>query len=701
VRRQAALRSAALRQLILLELTAEQRGAIDAPYDECFAILGAAGTGKSTALAERIARLRALEPQADPLLADRERSIDDYAAEFLRARALPVALVDDVEAEILFANACEPLFALEWDEFARNQLDPEVPGLRSPHRFLQSAFRLIRRLRDSGIGPALFLSRAMAGATEFYAKPPNFADPALLVATKSSYHDSLETTPSELARQHRREIDLAKILARLYERYVELVNTSGRMTGTDAVIAATGYLREHGTSQTSLRDRHRYAFVDDAQDLSNAQLEFLSAIFGDELAGVTLCGDPGSAISALRMTHAESTFARARAKVELHGLHRSPKVELARVSTPRDEAALIAERIGAWLGEGVFPERIAVVFRAVGSVEVYEEALLDRNIPAIVAGDVNVFADRRALDALALLWNVYDPFRHDWLLRTLASPAFGLSDASLAALCDEPPDPQRPLFALDAEPAPTARSSRWHPKRDLRLGWNVIRGERDEALGDDARGRVARFRSLRERWLRLMYEAPFSTFARTVWREGLAREGEPESARARAQQVALRRLFDRLCDFLARDAGLTLAGLLEYAQRRLDSDLVACELDARDRGFVHILSVEAARGREFDRVAIANVRPGAFPRWYSPEAFLFSPRLGMIPKENAGGSRSSRTAKFTYYMFASKAAQHYYQRERRAFAYAMRRARNEVLVTAAGTPTRGVTAPEFLEELRR
>ena len=53
--------AAAFRKLIALELTAEQRAAVEAPLDGCFAILGAAGTGKSTALARaRCARARAL-----------------------------------------------------------------------------------------------------------------------------------------------------------------------------------------------------------------------------------------------------------------------------------------------------------------------------------------------------------------------------------------------------------------------------------------------------------------------------------------------------------------------------------------------------------------------------------------------------------------------------------------------------------------
>jgi superfamily I DNA/RNA helicase len=72
----------------------------------------------------------------------------------------------------------------------------------------------------------------------------------------------------------------------------------------------------------------------------------------------------------------------------------------------------------------------------------------------------------------------------------------------------------------------------------------------------------------------------------------------------------------------------------------------------------------------------------------------------MIAKENVGDARAARTAKFTYYMFRTKAREHYNREERRAFVYAMRRARKSVLVTACERPTRGVTAPEFLAELQ-
>ncbi len=72
----------------------------------------------------------------------------------------------------------------------------------------------------------------------------------------------------------------------------------------------------------------------------------------------------------------------------------------------------------------------------------------------------------------------------------------------------------------------------------------------------------------------------------------------------------------------------------------------------------------------------------------------------MIAKENVGDATAARTAKFTYYMHRSKARERYNAEERRAFIYALRRARRSALVTAAERPTRGSAAPEFLAELQ-
>ncbi len=121
----------------------------------------------------------------------------------------------------------------------------------------------------------------------------------------------------------------------------------------------------------------------------------------------------------------------------------------------------------------------------------------------------------------------------------------------------------------------------------------------------------------------------------------------------------------------------------------------------RDGAAVAVLDIEAAKGREFDHVFVVEAQAGAFPRYYVPDAFLFAPSYGMIPKENVGAdARAARTAKFTYALYALKAKERYNQQERRALYCAATRAKSRLYVSASGRPTRGQTTPEFLEELR-
>jgi superfamily I DNA/RNA helicase len=130
-----------------------------------------------------------------------------------------------------------------------------------------------------------------------------------------------------------------------------------------------------------------------------------------------------------------------------------------------------------------------------------------------------------------------------------------------------------------------------------------------------------------------------------------------------------------------------------------ESDLLA--IAPRDSRAVRVLDVESAKGETFDAVFIVDVRAGAFPRYYVPDAFLFTPTVGMIPKDNVGDAGAARTAKFTYALFRYKFREKYVAEERRAFACAATRARLRLFVSASGSPTRGVSAPEILAELMR
>jgi superfamily I DNA/RNA helicase len=672
-----------------------QNDAVQTPFDDALSIVGRAATGKTTALLARLDRARA-SGFTSPLLAGFGESpslrLHTLAEDVLCEAGAEIRLIDDADAEAHFEAAAAPLLAME-TEMLELQIDPEIPGIRSPERFLESAFRLWRNLAEALIDPEIFLERALAGATQFYAHPPNFAHPRLLAATEDKHRSALAVSQAELERQYRREIDLAKMLAQLFRAYVRVLHDNACATGRDAIAFAVQRLREDPSLGERFRHICRLAFIDDAQELTSAELALMKCVFGDTLAGVTLAGDPAAR---LRPGSAEA-LALATNRIELRECYRARvEPQVSRSSTQREEAQEIASYVERLLCGGAQPTDIAILLRWVEAATRYEEALLERNIPVQIVGDYNIFSDRRSLDALALLWNVHDPFRHDYLLRTLSNPAVHLSDASLAILCGEPVQEQTALFEEIAARPPSEAQHR-DPMRAVRLGRNLLSGERDGALSDVARERVQRFRELRERWVEAQKSLPFEDFARLVWHEGLAREGALGSARARVQQAILQRLHARLCDL--HKIRSSLGNVLAEAERRSFTSLETCE-SIENADAVAILSLEAAHGRSFDHVIVANVKPGSFPRWYAPDAFFFSPKLGMVPKDNVGDAPTARTAKFTFYLYRVKARERYYEHERRRFNYARSRANRSLLVTASGRATRGISAPEFLEELR-
>lgn len=698
-------------------------------------IIGASGSGKTTELIRRAL----LAAQTGPVLVT---SVSPAALEALRAgvrhpnahvrelheialECLPQAEeIDDVRAAALFSEAAQPLLTLEWREILEAQVDPEVPGLRVPERFLDAAFRLFCKLRDARISPEQFLESALRGATQFYAKPPNFAHPDLLYYTKDNHRDSLVADGGELQRQYRREVDLAKILAKLYRSYLEHPVKQGCLTPRDVIAQAADVLQSDRVAADRLRERYPALFIDDAQELTIGELQLLQAVYGADLDGATLAGDQDSATSTFRGARPDRVFSLSGERVTMDEEYRSPPtldaacrrllgtpgvspastsgetaLTLFRASTRRAEAQFIAEHIVDLLQSGASHDDIAVLFRSVRDIRPYRDALLERNIRVQVAGDLNLFDEPETLDALAILWAVYDPFRHDYLLRVLSGPALALSDAGVYALCNEPPDAQTVLFANLEQEANGARAGRWDPKRDVRLAWNVLRGDQDAQLSPCARERIRQFRERLAEWREALTRMELPDFVRLVWSQGLATAGTRTSARAAYQQQTLRRLHDRIVRFARGHAAASLGEFLEYAQARMEHNFESSE-PSELAGAVRMLSIDAARGREFDHVVIPRARAGSFPRWYAPDAFLYSPSLGMIAKENVGDARAARTAKFTYYMYRTKAREAYNREERRAFVYALRRAKKSVLVTASERATRGITAPEFLAELQ-
>ena len=724
--------------MTLRALDSAQRRAVEFPFeDPALALVGVAGSGVTTTLLHRAHR--ATESGRRPLLllptphATRNLcarleteelprttvvSLAAYAWTIVRHPHAPCArrdlvLISDARAAQIFEAAAAPLFALEWDPFIRAEIDPEIAGIRSPRRFAAAAFRLIRKLRAANLGPDAFLESARRGALTFYASPPNFASTELLAATGAKYRDSLRVDGPELTRQHRRELDLAKVLAHLYETYLTALLAHGALSETDVVCEAVQAVEESPSLAERLRREHDVLLIDDAQDLTAASLALLRALAGTTLAGVTLGGDPAQAVRTFRgalgervFTHASRTISLtasygvlpaiaalarrtcdARTPVDAHCGSR--EISFARARDVPDEARDVARRIRSRIEAGTPPREIAVITRSLRCARPYLDALLAADVAVDAAGDLPLYELPDAQDVLAALSSYVDPTRHDRLLRALAAPWCALSDASLAILCT----------AREHVPSSRARG-RSDPSRDVRLARNVLSGERDGDLSADARERLLALRNAFARYTNLERIVDAASLARTILGETAAACAGPHAAGAFTRTI-VQRFMTEIEAFVAADPLATLGDYLTAVEALRDAGEDLLDLAPLGGNAVSLLSVEAARGRTFDCVFLVDARAGAFPRYYVPDAFLFTPTLGMIPKDNVGDARAARTAKFTWALQKLRARERYIEEERRAFACAATRARRSLYVGASGRITRGETAPELETELAK
>ncbi|MBV8601030.1 MAG: ATP-dependent helicase [Candidatus Eremiobacteraeota bacterium] len=699
----------------------------------CTRIVGPPRSGKTR---ELLARIAAAPPEYGKLVASPHplaaRRLGGYllgtfAMEILNDNAFASGLaleldrIDDVDAEAHFEQAAASLFSLEWVELVEPELgdapslDYEIAGLRAPERFAQAAYRLIRKLRGANISPERFLEIARRKATEWYANPPNLANPDLLFSTAEKYRDSLDVNPAELERQRRRELDLAKILAGTYERYVVDAEERGCLSETDAVAEATRVLQSLPDAAANARARYPLAFVDDAQDLTLGELAFLQAMYGEGLDGVTLAGDPDQATRTFAGARPERVFACGNA-LELacddalvaaaqEVLHRKAvlanvgdRLRVYRAGTQEAEARFIAREIAAELRAGTRPESIAVLVRSLRLARPYIAALLETGISIRLFGDLDLLANPCVEDALSLLWAAQDPFRHDWLLRAMQTPTLRLSDATLVTLCGEPPQPQAALFAEvegeDENPSPAR-------EREVRLAQNVMRGDRDADLEAEARERLERFRSNCARWKALFATVPLEDAARVVFVEGglFADDAGSNAAQNAYRRDILERLLERIAIFARADRTRTLGDALAYLERIATSEWPQCDAGTDGAGVV-VAAIEAIKGRSYDAVFVPGLRAGTFPPYWVPDAFVFTTGFGMIPKDNVGDARAARTAKFTWYMHNAKVREHHAAEHRRLLYCAMTRAEERLTLSAWGTPTKGTAAPELLAEIQ-
>jgi DNA helicase II / ATP-dependent DNA helicase PcrA len=426
-------------------LTDAQRAAVEHRGGPLL-VVGGAGTGKTTVLAERFAHLAASGVPPESILV---LCLSPHAASTFRERLedrlpgayeeLPVTTFGGLCARILREEALEagidpfttPVGASDRVAMLLERID-DLPlrhhDLRgNPSAALGAIVQRIDRLKDELITAADYAEWA-AGLPEDHARDREFAE--------------------------------------LYGAHERLLEQSGALDAGDLVLRAFRLLADKPDVRARVAARHRHLLVDDLQDASFAH-GLLLRLLAPEGGDVTVTADDdqsihrfrGAATKNVRDFRAEwpraaivrlersfrapdAVLRAARAVVEPaperleKALQSDPGGEIAfwRCDSERAQAQAVATEVERLVArEDVAPERICVLVRSVRDEgQAVALALEERAVPYRLAGAAAFFQRAEVRDLLAWLRLLVDPGDAGAVVRALARPPVELRAIDLA-----------------------------------------------------------------------------------------------------------------------------------------------------------------------------------------------------------------------------------------------------------------------------
>jgi DNA helicase II / ATP-dependent DNA helicase PcrA len=590
-------------------------------------LLGGAGTGKTHTLIRRFTWLVDQDVPAEAVLA---LAFSPSAAAAMRERLEELLKSPYEELHVsTFGAFCLRLLC---DESLEAGVDPFLVPVTPADRLallLERLDDLTLRHHETRGNPAPLLA-------SFVSRIDRLKEEMISAEDYRRYAEGLASAASGDAARARAERELE--FARLYADHDRLLAARGALDFGDLVVRAFTLLhrRPHVREQVSRRFRH--VLVDEYQDMNFAQ-GMLLRLLVEEHRNLTAAGGDDEAVHRLRGAAQKNLLDFQRefpdaTVIELDHSHRSgrrilqaaaavvepvpgritktPKgssggrVRLWRCRSERAQAQAVAAEAEQLIAAGVPPEEISVLVQSIKNEgAVLASALEERAVPARTCGAAAYFQRAEVRDVLAWLRALADPGDSGAVVRALGRPPVELRSVDVARLTQ------------------LAR------RRRLDMPSAAAAALEGPQLSEEGRDRVRTFlRLYRSAAAAFEDRRPDAFVLRLIERIGLRRQqvfATQADTVERLRNIA--KLSELATSYMRREPQATARDFSRYLAAVAESGLREEEaLGAPSAPAVQVMTMQAAKGLEFDHVFVLGLSAARMP---GP----FRPRTDGVPDE--------------------------------------------------------------------
>ncbi len=400
------------------EPTAAARDRVAAHDEGPLLVHGAAGTGKTELLAQRLARLAAAGVGAERVLA-----IGATRATAHRLRERSEALIEGPFEELWIGSWATIGERLLREHSEAAGLDPFFDVLGPAERLAILLDRLdqlpLRRHEIRG-NPAGLLARLLARIDVLKAERVGPTSLTERVQARQTDTDD-EATREEL----RRELEFAE----LYATHDRILAEAGSLDGGDVFLALDCLFAERPDVRRQVAARFEYVMVDELEEASPAQLALLESLAEENDNQLFALEDGPAALDWFTTLHPAGEV------VELEQRLREPQIRFWACANERAQAQAVAREAEHLLAAGTDPGQICVlVADAAHDGGAIAAAMEERGIPFHLAGPTALFQRPEVRDAIAWLRVLADPDDSAAAARALTRPPVELRSGDLARL---------------------------------------------------------------------------------------------------------------------------------------------------------------------------------------------------------------------------------------------------------------------------